>query len=142
MVRASENSLFSLRVRVFNHIHKLSLAEQPARRKGAYVARVTADMDTLAIFMEWGGLSWIISTTLMASTLVVMLVYSWQLTILVVLIVSPLILVLRRLQKGMLAAYDVVRTRVGETMSEASERLVGVPLAPPYPVNTHITPPA
>ncbi len=138
MVRASENSLFSLRVRVFNHIHKLSLAEQTARRKGAYVARVTADMDTLAIFMEWGGLSWIISTTLMASTLVVMLVYSWQLTILVVLIVSPLILVLRRLQKGMLAAYDVVRTRVGETMSEVSESLMGVAVVRAYGVEEHI----
>src|SRR5258708_9488035 len=138
MVRASENSLFSLRVRVFNHIHKLSLAEQTARRNGAYVARVPADMDTLAIFMEWGGLSWIISATLMASTLVVMLVYSWQLTILVVLIVSPLILVLRRLQKGMLAAYDVVRTRVGETMSEVSESMMGVAVVRAYGVEEHI----
>src|SRR3982074_658520 len=68
MVRASENSLFSLRVRVFNHIHKLSLAEQTARRQGGYVARVTADMDTLSLFIEGGGLSWIITSTLMLST--------------------------------------------------------------------------
>jgi putative ABC transport system ATP-binding protein len=138
MVRASENSLFSMRVRVFNHIHKLSLAEQSARRKGAYVARVTADMDTLAIFMEWGGLSWIISTTLMLSTLVVMLVYSWQLTIMVVVIVSPLLLVLRRLQRGMLGAYDAVRNRVGETMSEVSESLMGVAVVRAYGVEEHI----
>jgi ATP-binding cassette subfamily B protein len=138
MVRASENSLFSMRVRVFNHIHKLSLAEQSARRKGAYVARVTADMDTLAIFMEWGGLSWIISTTLMVTTLVVMLVYSWQLTLMVVLIMSPLVLVLRQLQRGMLCAYDVVRNRVGETMSEVSESLMGVAVVRAYGVEEHI----
>ena len=138
MVRASENSLFSMRVRVFNHIHKLSLAEQSARRKGAYVARVTADMDTLAIFMEWGGLSWIISTTLMLSTLVVMLIYSWQLTAITVLTISPLVLILRQMQKGMLSAYDVVRTRVGETMSEVSESLMGVAVVRAYGVEEHI----
>ena len=138
MVRASENSLFSMRVRVFNHIHKLSLAEQSARRKGAYVARVTADMDTLAIFMEWGALSWIISTTLMLTTLVVMLIYSWQLTVMVVLIMSPLVLVLRHLQRGMLRAYDVVRNRVGETMSEVSESLMGVAVVRAYGVEEHI----
>jgi putative ABC transport system ATP-binding protein len=138
MVRASENSLFSMRVKVFNHIHKLSLAEQSARRKGAYVARVTADMDTLAIFMEWGGLSWIISTTLMLTTLVVMLVYSWQLTLMVLVIMSPLVLVLRQLQRGMLRAYDVVRTRVGETMSEVSESLMGVAVVRAYGVEEHI----
>jgi putative ABC transport system ATP-binding protein len=138
MVRASENSLFSMRVRVFNHIHKLSLAEQSARRKGAYVARVTADMDTLAIFMQWGGLSWIISTTLMLSTLVVMLIYSWQLTLMVVVIVSPVVLVLRQLQRGMLRAYDTMRTRVGETMSEVSESLMGVAVVRAYGVEEHI----
>jgi ATP-binding cassette, subfamily B, bacterial len=138
MVRASENSLFSLRVRVFNHIHKLSLAEQSARRKGAYVARVTADMDTLSLFMEWGGLSWIISTTLMVSTAIVMLAYSWQLTVITLVIVSPLLLVLRRLQKGMLRAYDIVRTRVSETMSEISESLMGVAVVRAYGVEEHI----
>jgi putative ABC transport system ATP-binding protein len=138
MVRASENSLFSLRVRVFNHIHKLSLAEQTARRKGAYVARVTADMDTLSEFMQWGGLSWIISSTLMLTTIVVMLIYSWQLTAITIIVISPLVLVLRQMQKGMLSAYDIVRTRVGETMSEVSESLMGVAVVRAYGVEEHI----
>ena len=138
MVRASENSLFSMRVRVFNHIHKLSLAEQTARRKGAYVARVTADMDTLSQFMEWGALHWIVSSALMVTTVAVMLVYSWQLTLLTLFIVSPLTLVLRVMQRGMLRAYDQLRTRVSDTMSEVSESLMGVAVVRAYGVEEHI----
>ena len=138
MVRASENSLFSLRVRVFNHIHKLSLAEQTARRKGAYVARVTADMDTLSQFMEWGALHWIVSSALMLTTVIVMLFYSWQLTLLTLFVVSPLILVLRVMQRGMLRAYDQLRTRVSDTMSEVSESLMGVAVVRAYGVEEHI----
>lgn len=138
MVQASENSLFNLRVRVFNHIHKLSLAEQTARRKGAYVARVTADMDTLSQFMEWGALHWIVSSALMFTTVIVMLVYSWQLTLVTLVIVSPLILVLRVMQRGMLRAYDRLRTRVAETMSEVSESLMGVAVVRAYGVEEHI----
>jgi ATP-binding cassette subfamily B protein len=138
MVRASENSLFSLRVRVFNHIHKLSLAEQTARRKGAYVARVTADMDTLSQFMEWGALHWIVSSALMVTTVAVMLVYSWQLTLITLFVVSPLFLVLRFMQRGMQRAYDQLRTRVSDTMSEVSESLMGVAVVRAYGVEEHI----
>lgn len=57
MVRASESALASLRVRTFAHIHRLSIAEQTANRRGAFVSRVTSDIDTLAQFMEWGAIS-------------------------------------------------------------------------------------
>ena len=45
--------------------------------------------------------------------------------------IAPLFLVLRTLQKGMLAAYDRVRTRVGETLSAVSESLMGTAPAAP-----------
>src|SRR5439155_1078224 len=114
LVRASETSLATLRVRAFDHIHKLSIAAQTAEKRGAFVSRVTADVDTIGQFLEWGGMSWITSTALMFGTAVAMFVYSWQLALVVLLAVSPLFLVLRMLQKGMLRAYDRVRTRAGE----------------------------
>ncbi|HMC37355.1 MAG TPA: ABC transporter transmembrane domain-containing protein, partial [Actinomycetota bacterium] len=125
LVRASETALATLRVRAFDHIHRLSIAAQTAEKRGAFVSRVTADVDTIGQFLEWGGMSWITSTALMFGTAVAMFVYSWQLALVVLLAVSPLFLVLRLLQKGMLRAYDRVRTRVGETLSAVSESLMG-----------------
>src|SRR6185503_12417958 len=119
-------------VRAFAHIHRLSIASQTAEKRGAFVSRVTADVDQLGQFLEWGGIAWITSTALMIGALIAMFVYSWQLALVVLLAVSPLFLVLRQLQKGMLAAYDRVRTRVGETLSAVSESLMGAAVVRAY----------
>ena len=62
LVTASEQALMALRVRTFGHIHQLSIAEQSEEKRGVFVARVTADVDTLSEFTEWGGIDWIISS--------------------------------------------------------------------------------
>lgn len=132
MVRASENALKSLRVRVFEHIHRLSIAEQSTTRRGIFVTRVTSDIDQLLQFMEWGALSWILGVTLMTGTLIAMFVYSWRLALVVVLMVIPVVFILRWLQRGMLAAYEDVRTRISETLSEISESVMGAAVIRAY----------
>jgi ATP-binding cassette subfamily B protein len=132
LVRASENALAALRIRAFAHIHRLSIAEQTAEKRGAFVARVTADIDTLGQFLEWGAISWITSAALMLGTGAVMFVYSWRLTSLALATIAPLFFVLRIMQRGMLSAYDLVRTRVGETLSAVSESLMGAAVVRAY----------
>jgi ATP-binding cassette, subfamily B, bacterial len=132
MVRASEQALYELRVRIFAHIHDLSVAEQTAERRGTFLSRITNDVDTLADFMEWSGIIWITSVVMMLATTAVMLVYSWQLTLITLVVVAPLVLVLRALQTRLLAAYDNVRTRVAETMSELSESVMGAAVVRAY----------
>ena len=60
LVWASEHALRNLRVRVFAHIHELNVAEQSAEKRGALTARVTADVDTMTMFFEYGAISWIV----------------------------------------------------------------------------------
>lgn len=132
MVMASESALKSLRVRVFEHIHRLSIAEQSTTRRGIFVTRVTSDIDQLLQFMEWGALSWILGVTLMTGTLIAMFVYSWRLALVVVVMVIPVVFILRWLQRGMLAAYEDVRTRISETLSEISESVMGAAVIRAY----------
>ena len=82
-MRAAEQALCGLRVRVFEHIHRLCMAEHTTTRRGVFVSRVTSDIETLARFVEWGMIAWLVNGTLIVGTLVVMFVYSWQLTLLV-----------------------------------------------------------
>src|SRR5690606_4917243 len=84
LVRASEDSLLGLRVRTFDHIHRLSMAEHNDQRRGALVARVTSDIETLAQFMEWGAVAWIVDGLLIVATVGVMAAYDWRLAGLVV----------------------------------------------------------
>ena len=132
LVRASESALYGMRVRTFRHIHRLSIAEQSAGRRGAFVSRVTNDVDTIGQFMEWGAITWILSLSLMTGTAVAMFVYSWQLALIAIGTVAPLTLVLRSMQRGMLAAYDRWRSRVGETLTEISESVMGAAVVRAY----------
>ena len=79
----------NLRVRTFAHIHRLSIAEQSEEKRGVFVARVTADADSLQQFTEWGGIAWLISFVQAFGALALMLFYSWQLSIVVVLLMVP-----------------------------------------------------
>ena len=65
LVRAAEASLLGLRVRTFEHIHRLSLADHVDQRRGALVSRVTSDVETMAQFTEWGAVAWIVDSVLL-----------------------------------------------------------------------------
>ena len=132
LVVASEDALLTLRTRAFAHIHDLSIAEQTTEKRGVFVARVTADIDTLSHFTEWGGMAWLLSLALMIGSLALMLAYSWRLTIPVLVLTIPMFLLLLRLQKGILGAFDHLRTRVGELLSEVSESVMGAAVVRAY----------
>jgi ATP-binding cassette, subfamily B, bacterial len=132
LTAASEHALANLRVRTFAHIHELSIAEQTKEKRGVFVSRVTADVDSLAHFTEWGGIAWILSAAQIIGTLALMLLYSWQLTIAMVVLVIPLLAVVGTMQAGFSRAYTLVRTRVGEMLSEVSESVMGAAVVRAY----------
>jgi len=132
LVRATENTLYGLRVRVFTHIHALSIADHEATRRGVLVSRVTSDVETLARFAEWGAVSWMVNSAVIVGVVVVMFVYSWVLALITLAVFVPMLFILRYLQRRQLQAYDVVRTRVGDTLSEFSESVGGASVIRAY----------
>lgn len=125
LVRAAEGALYSLRVRVFEHIHELSVAEQNEAKRGVLVSRVTSDIETLARFVNWGAVSWVVNSALVIGTLVIMTIYSWQLAAITVVAFLPVIPILRFLQRRQLVAYDEVRVATGDMLAEFSETITG-----------------
>ena len=132
LVRASESSLMALRVRTFDHVHRLSIAEHTEQRRGALVARVTSDIETLAQFTEWGAVAWIVDSVLIVSTFGVMAAYDWRLALVAAVAYVPLAVLLPQLQRRQLAAQDRVRTAVGDSLSEVSETVTGAALVQAY----------
>jgi len=132
LVDMAETALMNLRVRVFEHIHRLSLADHTESRRGVLVARVTSDVETLARFTQWGLISWIIDTAIIAGTIAVMLWYSWPLTLLVLVIHVPLVPFLRWVQRSQFVSYGKVRSRVAETLGHVSEAVTGAQVIRAY----------
>jgi ATP-binding cassette, subfamily B, bacterial len=122
----SEEALFGLRSRLFEHTHRLSLEDHNDERRGALVARVTSDVETLAQFFSWGALAWLLDGTLMVVVAGVMLSYDWVLALTAFVVAAPLAWVLRSVQRRLVAAYEAARSRNAEAMTVASELVSGV----------------
>ena len=121
----SEEALFHLRGRLIGHIHRLSLADHNEERRGALVARVTSDIETLAQFFQWGGMTWLLNGPLMLLVGAVMLAYDWVLALVAFALAAPLALVLRVVQRHLVAAYETARQRNGEMMGAIGEVVGG-----------------
>lgn len=132
LVMASEKALARLRVRAFEHIHSLSLATQSAERRGVFVARITADVDALSRFTEWGGLAWIISFALIVGSGALMLAYSWQLATPLFVLLAPMLWFVAKQQSRVTTAYDNLRGRVSTMLAEVSESVMGAAVIRAY----------
>ena len=135
--RRSEEALYSLRARLFEHIHRLSVADHSEERKGALVARVTSDVETLAQFFQWGGLAWLLDGTLMLLVASVMLAYDWVLAVVAFIVAAPLAFVLQRVQSHLSRAYDKARSRNADVMTHISELVAGAETLRAYDAGDH-----
>jgi len=121
----AENGLYTMRVKLFEHIHRLSLADHNDERRGALVSRVTSDIETLTMFFSWGALVWLLDGSLMVVVACVMLSYDWILALVAFAVSAPLYFVLRNLQRRLVAAYDIARENNAELLGSISELVAG-----------------
>ena len=125
LFRTTETTLAGLRVRAFRQVHDLSVLHQQGQRRGSLVSRVTSDVDQLSTFMQWGGVLGVVSLGQLLVATVVMAVYSWQLTLVVLLCFVPLAIAVRFFAARLAVVYGVVRERVGDVLAAVSESVVG-----------------
>jgi ATP-binding cassette, subfamily B, bacterial len=130
----SERGLATLRIKAFRHVHDLPLLTQNTERRGALVSRVTSDVDQVSQFLVFGGLFFIISAGQVLIATVVMVVYSWQLAVVVWVAFAPLFLSLRWFQRRLSEAYGVVRRQMGSMLAAISEPVVGAAVVRSYAV--------
>src|SRR3712207_3804310 len=82
--------------------------------------------------MQWGGVLGVVSLGQLLVATVVMAVYSWQLTLLVLLCFVPLAIAVRFFAARLAVVYGVVRERVGDVLAGVSETVVGAPTVRAY----------
>jgi ATP-binding cassette subfamily B protein len=131
---SSERGLATLRIKAFRHVHDLPLLTQNTERRGALVSRVTSDVDQVSQFLVFGGLLFVVSIGQVLVATILMVVYSWQLALVVWLCFAPLFLSLRYFQRKLSDAYGVVRRQVGVMLSAISEPVVGAAVVRSYAV--------
>ncbi len=130
--QAGEGFLRDLRVRVFDRMQIQSMAFYDRNKAGVLVARMTADIESMGELIQWGLLQFVGAGLLLVFTLIVLAVVSWQL-MLVVTVVLPIVIVASvRFQRRSNVAYLDVRDNVAQTLSALQEGIAGVRVVQAY----------
>ena len=130
--RAGEGFLRLLRIRVFGHIQKQSLAFFDRNKSGVLVARMTADIESMAELVQWGLLQFVSAALLLTFSFILLLILSWQLTIVALLVMPVIVIASRKFQRDSNAAYLDVRDNVGSNLSTLQEGITGVRVIQAY----------
>ena len=134
----AEEGLFTLRVTLFEHIHRLSLADHNDERRGALVSRVTSDIETLTNFFYWGALSWLLDGSQLIAVSVVMIAYDWRLALVAFVVAAPLVFVLKAVQERLVSAYNLTRERNASLLGMVSELVSGSDTLRSYQATQHM----
>jgi ATP-binding cassette, subfamily B, bacterial len=121
-----EGFLRSLRVRVFDHLQRLSMPFYDRSKAGVLVSRMTSDVDSLSELVQMGLTMFVSNALLLAVSLVVLSLVSWQLMLVCSLALPPVILASVKFQRDSNVAYLDVRDRIGNTLSHLQEGIAGV----------------
>ncbi len=132
LLRASATGLADLRVSTFRHLHRLSILHVEGERRGALVSRVTSDIATIQDFMDFGGVAIVLGSTQVGLAVLVMTLYRWQLSLLVVVSVLLYGLLLVWFQRILARAHDRVRLRVADSLAAVGEAISGLPVVRAY----------
>jgi ATP-binding cassette, subfamily B, bacterial len=130
--QAGEGFLRDLRVRVFERMQAQSMAFYDRNKAGVLVARMTADIESMGELIQWGLLQFVSAGLLLVVTLVLMAALSWQLLLLVMLVLPLLIVASIRFQRQSNVAYLDVRDKVGQNLSALQEGIAAVRVIQAY----------
>jgi ATP-binding cassette subfamily B protein len=126
---AGEGFLRILRVKVFAQLQRQSMAFFDREKAGVLVARMTADIESMAELVQWGLMQFLSAFLLLFLAFFLLLSLSWQLT----LIVFPFLIAASvKFQRDSSKAYLEVREKVGANLSALQEGITGVRVIQAY----------
>src|SRR5262245_21220428 len=124
--RVGEEFLRGLRVRVFDHLQRLSMPFYDRSKAGVLVSRMNSDVDSPYELLQLGLTLFLSYGLVLMTSLVVLTSVAWQLMLVCGLALPPVILASIKFQRDSNTAYLEVRDRIGNTLSHLQEGIAGV----------------
>src|SRR5918996_265819 len=100
-------------------------------KAGVLVSRMTSDVDSLSELIQMGLAMFVSNGLLLLVSVVVLTAVSWQLMLVCALALPPVILASVKFKRDSNVAYLDVRDRIGATLSQLQEGLLGTPVDVP-----------
>lgn len=126
IARIGEDFLKALRIRVFDHLQRLSMPFYDREKAGVVVSRMTSDIDALSELVQMGLLMFVQNGLLLVVSIGVLFYVSPQMLALCLVAVPGVVIASRKFQRDSNEAYLDVRDGIGATLSQLQEGISGV----------------
>jgi ATP-binding cassette, subfamily B, bacterial len=117
---------YDLRMAIYAHIQRLSLAFHDQKRTGDLISRVTADVDSIQSFIMNGLLGVLINAMTLIGMIAVMLWLNWKFTLIALSVVPALFAMVYIYTRKIKKASREVRKKEGEITSVVEEVLSSI----------------
>ncbi|MFN2221854.1 MAG: ABC transporter ATP-binding protein [Candidatus Promineifilaceae bacterium] len=117
---------YDLRQRLFDRLQELSFSYFDRTPVGWIMSRVTSDTQRIGDLVSWGLLDVTWGATRIISSFLFMFIISWQLALIVALIIPILIVVAVQFKKRILIEYRIVRKTNSKITGAYNENITGV----------------
>ena len=121
-----ERILYDLRVRIYDHLQRLSLAFFERTSTGELMSRVSNDVNALEQFITHGTILTGVAALRLLGGTVVLLVLDWRLALVALLPVPLIALGLRWFNRRARPIYRRVRDRLGDVNARLQDDLAGI----------------
>ena len=126
MQKLGQQTVFDMREALYKKVHALGLDYHGERRTGDTITRVTSDVKEVRSLLVDSIVEIGSSVFILVGMLTVMLLLSWQLTLLALVTVPFLFLAIKLYRKSLIERMRVVRTREGAIASVIQEAITGI----------------
>jgi ABC-type multidrug transport system fused ATPase/permease subunit len=121
-----ERFLFDLRVRIYHHLQRLSLAFFERTSTGELMSRVSNDVNALEQFITHGVVLSVVDGLRLAGAAAILMALDWRLALVALLPVPFIAFSMRRFNRRTGPIYRLVRDRMGDINSRLQDDLAGM----------------
>ncbi len=126
MQQIGQQIMVDMRMLIFSHIQRMSLAFFDRNPVGRLITRLTSDVDALNEFFTQGLVALVGNFTTLIGVIILMFVLNWRLAILSILVLPVVAVTTWGFQRVMRSAYRLVRQRIARINAFLNEQLTGV----------------
>ncbi len=126
MQQIGQQIMVDMRMLIFSHIQRMSLAFFDRNPVGRLITRLTSDVDALNEFFTQGLVALVGNFTTLVGVIILMFVLNWRLAILSILVLPVVAVTTWGFQRVMRSAYRLVRQRIARINAFLNEQLTGV----------------
>jgi len=128
-IAIGQGAINDLRLKIFEHIQRLSLSYFDQTNQGRIINRADGDVDSLDRIMTWGANQMLSSLLTLIGVIALMLQYDWRLCLAVSVVLPPLWVATRLFHVYGMRAYRKLREQTSRVTAALAENIAGVRVA-------------